>query len=61
MPRTSMNTMWEDLKMSPSEIWLIDFCEPFGSLPSKLRPSVIMQNDLFELKDLNTARVNELS
>ena len=31
--------------------------EPLGSLPSKLRPAVIMQNDLLGIKDLNTAIV----
>ena len=43
--------------MTHGEIWLIDFGEPLGSLPSKLRPSVIMQNDLLGIKDLNTAVV----
>lgn len=43
--------------MTHGEIWLIDFGEPLGSLPSKLRPAVIMQNDLIGIKDLNTAVV----
>ena len=43
--------------MTHGEIWLIDFGEPLGSLPSKLRPAVIMQNDLLGIKDLNTAVV----
>ena len=43
--------------MTHGEIWLIDFGEPLGSLPSKLRPAVIMQNDLLDIKDLNTAVV----
>lgn len=43
--------------MTHGEIWLIDFGEPVGSLPSKVRPAVIMQNDLLGIKDLNTALV----
>ena len=43
--------------MTHGEIWLIDFGEPLRSLPSKLRPAVIMQNDLLGIKDLNTAVV----
>ena len=43
--------------MTHGEIWLIDFGEPLGSLPPKLRPAVIMQNDLLGIKDLNTAVV----
>lgn len=43
--------------MTHGEIWLIDFGEHLGSLPSKLRPAVIMQNDLLGIKDLNTAVV----
>ena len=43
--------------MTHGEIWLIDFGKPLGSLPSKLRPAVIMQNDLLGIKDLNTAVV----
>lgn len=43
--------------MTHGEIWLIDFGEPLGSLPSKLRPAIIMQNDLLGIKDLNTAVV----
>ena len=43
--------------MTHGEIWLIDFGEPLGSLPSKLRPPVIMQNDMLGIKDLNTAVV----
>ena len=43
--------------MTHGEIWLIDFGEPVGSLPSKVRPAVIMQNDLIEIKNLNTAVV----
>ena len=43
--------------MTHGEIWLIDFAEPLGSLPPKLRPAVIMQNDLLGIKDLNTAVV----
>lgn len=27
---------------------------PVGSLPSKIRPAVVMQNDLLGIKDLNT-------
>ena len=34
-----------------------DFGVPVGSLPSKIRPAVIMQNDLLGTKDLNTAVV----
>ena len=47
--------------MTHGEIWLIDFGEPPGSLPSKLRPAVIMQNDLLGIKDLNTAVVKLVS
>ena len=43
--------------MTHGEIWLIDFGEQLGSLPSKLRPAVIMQNDLLGIKNLNTAIV----
>ena len=43
--------------MTHGEIWLIDFGEPLGSLPSKIRPAVVMQNDLLGIKDLNTAVV----
>ena len=43
--------------MTHGEIWLIDFGEPVGSLPSKVRPAVIMQNDLLGIKDLNTVLV----
>ena len=43
--------------MTHGEIWTIDFGVPVGSLPSKLRPAVIMQNDLLGIKDLNTAVV----
>ena len=43
--------------MTHGEIWLIDFGEPLGSLPSKLCPAGIMQNDLLGIKDLNTAVV----
>ena len=43
--------------MTHSEIQLIDFGEPLGSLPSKLRPAIIMQNDLLGIKDLNIAVV----
>ena len=43
--------------MTHGEVWLIDFGDPIGSLPSKVRPAVIMQNDLLGIKDLNTAVV----
>lgn len=43
--------------MTLGEVWLIDFGDPVGSLPSKVRPAVIMQNDLLGIKDLNTAVV----
>ncbi len=43
--------------MIHGEIWLIDFGIPVGSLPSKIRPAVVMQNDLLGIKDLNTAVV----
>ena len=43
--------------MTHGEIWLIDFGIPVGSLPAKIRPAVIMQNDLLGIKDLNTAVV----
>lgn len=43
--------------MTHGEIWLIDFGHPKGSLPSKLRPAVIMQNDLLGISKLNTTIV----
>lgn len=43
--------------MTHGEIWTIDFGIPAGSLPSKIRPAVVMQNDLLGIKDLNTAVV----
>ena len=43
--------------MTHGEIWLVDFGVPFGSLPAKTRPAVVMQNDLLGIKDLNTAIV----
>ena len=43
--------------MIHGEIWLIDFGLPDGSLPAKIRPAVIMQNDLLGVKDLNTTVV----
>lgn len=43
--------------MTHGEIWTIDFGDPIGSLPSKVRPAVIMQNELLGIKDLNTAVV----
>ena len=43
--------------MTHGEIWLIDFGIPVGSLPAKMRPAVVMQNDLLEIKHLNTVIV----
>ena len=43
--------------MTHGEIWTIDFGQPVGSLPSKIRPVVVMQNDLLGIKDLNTVVV----
>ena len=43
--------------MTHGEIWTIDFGVPVGSLPSKVRPAVVMQNELLGIKDLNTAVV----
>ena len=43
--------------MTHGEIWLIDFGSPKGSLPSKIRPAVIMQNDLLGITNLNTTVV----
>ena len=40
--------------MTHGEVWLIDFGDPIGSLPSKIRPAVVMQNDLLGIKNLNT-------
>lgn len=40
--------------MTHGEICLIDYGFPFGSLPAKIRPAVIMQNDLLGIKNLNT-------
>lgn len=41
--------------MTHGEIWLVDFGFPNESLPAKLRPAVVMQNDLLGIKNLNTA------
>ena len=43
--------------MTHGEIWTIDFGQPVGSLPSKIRPAVVMQNDLLGIKALNTVVV----
>ena len=43
--------------MTHGEIWLIDFGIPVGSLPAKMRPAVVMQNDLLGIKHLNTVVV----
>ena len=43
--------------MTHGEIWLIDFGIPVGSLPAKIRPAVVMQNDLLGIKHLNTVVV----
>ncbi len=43
--------------MTHGEIWTIDFGIPVGSLPSKIRPAVVMQNDVLGIKDLNTVVV----
>ena len=43
--------------MTHGEIWTIDFGIPVGSLPSKIRPAVVMQNDLLGIKNLNTTVV----
>ena len=43
--------------MTHGEIWLIDFGIPGGSLPAKMRPAVVMQNDLLGIKHLNTVVV----
>lgn len=40
--------------MTHGEVRLIDFGDPVGSLPSKIRPAVVMQNDLLGTKNLNT-------
>ena len=42
--------------MTHGEIWTIDFGQPVGSLPSKIRPVVVI-NDLLGIKDLNTVVV----
>ena len=34
-----------NLRMTHGEIWPIDFGIPVGSLPLKIRPAVVMQND----------------
>ena len=44
--------------MTHGEIWLINFGDPVGSLPTKIRPAVVMQMTFWELKPclvLNTA------
>ena len=43
--------------MTHGEIWTIDFGQPVGRLPSKIRPAVVMQNDLLGIKHLNTVVV----
>ena len=43
--------------MTHGEIWLIDYGIPVGSLPAKMRPAVVMQNDLLGIKHLNTVVV----
>ena len=43
--------------MTHGEIWLINFGDSKGSLPSKLRPAVIMPNELLSIKNLNTVVV----
>ena len=43
--------------MTHGEIWTIDFGQPVGSLPSKICPAVVMQNDLLGIKELNTVVV----
>ena len=43
--------------MTHGEILTIDFGQPVVSLPSKIRPVVVMQNDLLGIKDLNTVVV----
>ena len=47
--------------MIHGEIWLIDFGVPVGSLPAKIRPAVVMQNDLLGIKNLNTGCVIPLT
>ena len=47
--------------MIHGEIWLIDFGVPVGSLPAKIRPAVVMQNDLLGIKNLNTVCVIPLT
>lgn len=42
--------------MIHGEIYLVDFGIPVGSLPAKLRPAVIMQNDLLGKKKLGALR-----
>lgn len=42
--------------MTHGEIWTIDFGQPVGSLPSKIRPVVVI-NDLLGIKELNTVVV----
>ena len=37
--------------MTHGEIWLIDFGIPVGSLPAKMRPAVVMQNDLLGINN----------
>ena len=43
--------------MTHGEIWLVDFGVPVGSLPAKVRPAVVMQNDMLRTKNLNTVVV----
>ena len=43
--------------MTHGEIWLIDFGLHVGSLTAKVRPAVVMQNDLLGIKHLNTVVV----
>ena len=40
--------------MTHGDVCLVDYGVPVGSLPSKVRPVVIMQNDLLGVVNLNT-------
>ena len=43
--------------MIRGEIWMVDFCEPFGSKPGWRRPAIIVQNDDFNKSTMHTTIV----
>lgn len=47
--------------MTRGEIWWVDFGEPYGSEPAYRRPAVIIQNDEYNVSDMNTTIVIPLT